>query len=596
MGSKRKSSEATASNTVSAPAASAAASAETQSSEKMTFDSMGLDQRLIQAIARLQFAEPTLVQEKAIPLALEGKDILARAKTGSGKTAAYVIPLIESIIRIKESKPDEKAVRALILVPTRELADQCLRLINNLLPFTGKLVRAVNIAQNVAEPIQRSLLAEIPDIVVSTPSRVLSNLNNSNLSAKGITHVVIDEADLIMSYGYEDDLQAIQKQLPKTLQVFLMSATLTADVNNLKGMFCRNPAILTLHEEEAADADSGKVDQFIVKCSEFDKFLLAYVIFKLDLIKGKTIAFVNDIDRCYRLKLFLEQFGIRSCVLNSDLPINSRLHVVDQFNKNIYSLLIATDDADQLAAEEVPDDTNASKKSKKRKLKDSEYGASRGIDFKNVSCVLNFDLPTTARAYTHRIGRTGRAGNSGMALSFVVPSDKWGTHKASSLESAKKDERILRRIEKEQQKYHGAEIKPYVFDMKQVDAFKYRTEDAFRAVTKTAIREARMKELKQEILASEKLKKAFQENPEELEQLRHDRELHAVRVQSHLKHVPDYLLPEAGRKSLVKDLGFVSMRKGSENRIRKARALHRARAKPKRVDPLKSFKAKKVTK
>lgn len=432
--------------------------------------------------------------------------------------------------------------------------------------------------------------------MVSTPARVLSNLNNSNISVKGITHIVIDEADLIMSYGYEDDLASIKKQLPKTLQVFLMSATLTADVNTLKSMLCRNPAILTLHEEENADSEGGKIDQFMVKCSEFDKFLLAYVIFKLDLIKGKTIAFVNDIDRCYRLKLFLEQFGIRSCVLNSDLPVNSRLHVVDQFNKNIYSLLIATDDADQIAAEEIDIESTTSKKSKRRKLKESEYGASRGIDFQNVSCVLNFDLPTTARAYTHRIGRTGRAGNSGMALSFVVPSDQWGKHKASSLETAKRDEKILARIQNNQQKQNETEIKPYVFDMKQVDAFKYRTEDAFRAVTKTAIREARMKELKQEMLASEKLKKYFQDNPEELEQLRHDRELHSVRVQSHLKHIPDYLLPEAGRNSLVKNLGFVGMKKTSENRIRKARSLHRGRSKPKRVDPLKSFKAKKITK
>ncbi|KAK9389171.1 P-loop containing nucleoside triphosphate hydrolase protein [Lipomyces mesembrius] len=571
----------------------------------LSFESLGLDQRLLQAISRQQFVRPTLVQAKAIPLAFEGKDILARAKTGSGKTAAYAIPIIEAIIRAKYNKPNERATRAIILVPTRELAEQCWNLVNKLVVFCGKLVHGVNIAQNVSDQVQRSLLSELPDIVIGTPLRVLAHIKSSTLLVKNVTHIVVDEADLIMSYGYQADLENIQKHLPKNLQVFLMSATLTGEVNEIKGLFCRNPAILTLHEDQAeAEGDGGTVEQFMVNCSEIDKFLLTYVIFKLGLIKGKAIVFVNDIDRCYRVKLFLEQFGIRACVLNSDFPVNSRLHVIDQFNRNVYNLIIATDEADQIApeeqikVEEVVSASNQSteKKSTKRKLRDREYGVSRGIDFQNVSCVLNFDLPNSSRAYTHRIGRTGRAGNSGMALSFVVPNELWGKHKASSLDTAKRDEKVVARIQRDQKKNHGgAEIKPYVFDMKQVDAFRYRMDDAFRAVTRTAIREARTKELKHEILASEKLKKHFEENPDELEQLRHDREVHAVRVQHHLKHVPDYLLPEAGRQSLVKDLGFVGMHKTQQNRIRRVRAIHKARSKSKRGDPLKSFKVRKHT-
>ncbi|KAK9456811.1 P-loop containing nucleoside triphosphate hydrolase protein [Dipodascopsis uninucleata] len=559
--------------------------------ESVKFEDFGLEPRLLQAIVRQEFTKPTLVQAKAIPLALEGKDILARAKTGSGKTAAYAIPIIEEIIRLKERNPNETGTRAVILVPTRELADQCFKLISRLTVYCGKLVRTVNIAQNVADQVQWSLLSESPEIVIGTPSRVLAQINSHNLSISRLLHWVIDEADLIMSYGYQEDLQNIAKQLPKTLRVFLMSATLTDEVTELKSMFCRNPAILTLQEEEGSEEGSGSISQYKVNCSELDKFLLAYVIFKLNLIKGKTIAFVNDIDRCYRLKLFLEQFGIRSCVLNSDLPINSRLHVVDQFNKNVYNLLIATDEGDQFTS-----DDNIKREvshSKKQKVRDKEYGISRGLDFQNVACVLNFDLPTNTKAYVHRIGRTGRAGKSGMALSFVVPLEEWGKHKASSLKSARRDEKVIARIEKDQKKNHGgADVKPYIFDMKQVDAFRYRMEDAFRAVTRTSIREARMKELKQEILTSEKLKQHFEENPGELEQLRHDGELHSVRVQHHLKHIPEYLLPESGRQSLVKDIGFVGMRRTQQNRIRRARMLHRSRSKPKRVDPLKSFKSK----
>ena len=161
------------------------------------------------------------------------------------------------------------------------------------------------------------------------------------------------------------------------------------------------------------------------------------------MIKGKCIIFVSDIDRCYRLKLFFEQFGIRSCILNSELPVNSRIHVVEEFNRNVYDIIIASDehevlgDEDQVSEEKegVSEADGAAKKSgkkdkedrqqkKRRKTsKNNDYCVSRGIDFKNVACVVNFDLPTSSKSYTHRIGRTARGGQTGMALSFVVPKE-----------------------------------------------------------------------------------------------------------------------------------------------------------------------------
>ncbi|MDA4133097.1 MAG: C-terminal helicase domain-containing protein, partial [Thaumarchaeota archaeon] len=172
------------------------------------------------------------------------------------------------------------------------------------------------------------------------------------------------------------------------------------------------------------------------RCGEDEKFLLSYVIFKLQLIKGKCIIFVADVDRCYRLKLFFEQFGIRSCILNAELPVNSRIHVVEEFNRNVYDIIIASDESEVLGDEdpvaeedEETKEGSESKSGKKKKKKkeeeedqgddrptkkqrrskrDKEYGVSRGIDFKNVACVINFDLPTSSRSYTHRIGRTAR--------------------------------------------------------------------------------------------------------------------------------------------------------------------------------------------
>jgi ATP-dependent RNA helicase DDX56/DBP9 len=343
-----------------------------------------------------------------------------------------------------------------------------------------------------------------------------------------------------------------------------------------------------------------------------------YVIFKLKLIKGKCIIFVAGIDRCYRLKLFLEQFGTKSCILNSELPVNSRIHVVEEFNKNVYDIIIASDEHEVLGDEdsaetegiEVSAATNDGEKEgakkepkkssrKKRKVvkKDKEYGVSRGIDFKNVTCVLNFDLPISSKSYTHRIGRTARAGQTGMALSFVVPTELYRKHKPTSIESTKDDEKVLAKVVKHQAK-KGKEVQPFKFDMKQVEAFRYRMNDALRAVTGVAIREARTRELRQELMKSEKLKRHFEENPGDLHHLRHDGELRPARVQSHLKHVPDYLLPKEGKKGLTPtDLGFVGMRKTTENRIRKSRLANKVKGKGKKAtgrktDPLKTFKAK----
>ncbi|KAJ5093542.1 ATP-dependent RNA helicase dbp9 [Penicillium angulare] len=591
--------------------------------QDLDFEALGLDPRLRQALIKEKFSKPTLVQSKAIPLALEGKDILARAKTGSGKTAAYVLPVLQAILQQKINDPSLRATTGLILVPTRELAEQVQKVVTSFTSFCGKDVRSVNLTQKVSDAVQRTLLADFPDLIISTPTRVLANVNNSALSLEKLTHLVIDEADLVLSYGYDEDINTLSKAIPRGVQTFLMSATLTSEVDTLKSLFCRSPVILKLEDKEEKGAG---VSQFVVKCAEDEKFLLTYVIFKLQLVKGKVIIFVHDVDRCYRVKLFLEQFGIKSCVLNSELPINSRLHVVEEFNKGVYDIIIAADDQEvmgaakqskkslepadtedaeekeekeEIGSSEDENEESTNKKSrpeKRRKMtgKEKDYGVSRGIDFQNVACVLNFDLPTTSKSYTHRIGRTGRAGKAGMALSFVVPLDQFGKHRPTSVSSSKNDETVLTKITKRQGKM-GHEVRPYHFEMQQVDAFRYRMTDALRAVTRLAVQEARAREIRQELIKSEKLKRHFEENPDELRQLRHDGELRAARVQAHLKHVPEYLMPAKGRKGISKEnIGYVGFKKTNENRIRKARDRNRGKARGKKpsggkVDPLKTF-------
>ncbi|KAI9800014.1 MAG: ATP-dependent DNA/RNA helicase [Piccolia ochrophora] len=614
-----------------------------------SFVDLGLDARLLQAVVKEQYSKPTPVQAKAIPLALQGKDVLARAKTGSGKTAAYLLPILHAALGQKSNPQYKKCTSALILVPTRELASQVHKAVESLTTFCAKDIRAVNLTLKVPEAVQRSMLADSPDIVIATPARASSSVGSSALSLERLAFLVIDEADLVLSYGYDDDLQNVSTAVPKGVQTFLMSATLTNEIEILKRLFCRDPVVLTFEEEER---ETNRLSQYIVRCAEDEKFLLIYVIFKLKLVQGKCILFLADIDRCYRLKLYLEQFGIKSCVLNSELPVNSRIHVVEQFNKDVYDIIIATDEHEILrddddettdrpkieestpakkkapAEEKAPAEDSTptdevgpaeengqeqsaatsggivqpSKKKRRQQKRDKEYGVSRGIDFKNVACVLNFDLPSSSKSYTHRIGRTARAGKAGMALSFVIPRELYHKHKPTATPSTKHDDKILEKIMAHQSKL-GHEVKPYVFDMTQVDAFRYRMNDALRAVTPVAVREARTRELRQELLHSEKLKRHFEENPGDLHHLRHDGELRAARIQPHLKHVPDYLLPTGGKKALAEggaDIGFVAFKKTDENRIRKGRSQKRVKGRgvklgrgtTRKVDPLKTFRGK----
>ncbi|XP_056287804.1 probable ATP-dependent RNA helicase DDX56 [Pseudoliparis swirei] len=498
---------------------------------RLEFHEMGLDDRLLKAVADLGWSHPTLIQEKAVPLALEGKDLLARARTGSGKTAAYAIPIIQRILASKQSVR-EQDVRALVLVPTKELGQQVQMMIRQLTAFCSRDVRVADVTGKADLSAQRPVLMEKPDVVVGTPSRILAHLAAQNLVLhSSLEMLVVDEADLLFSFGFEDDLKSLLCHLPKIYQSFLMSATLTEDVQALKELLLHNPVILKLQGSQLPD--SSQLQQYSIKCSEEDKFLLIYTLLKLRLVQGKTLVFVGAVDRSYRLKLFLEQFGIPSCVLNSELPVQSRCHIITQFNQGFYDYIIATDEeslADPAAALQAG--KGKKKKSTERgggKTKDKEFGVSRGVDFQNVANVVNFDFPLTAESYIHRVGRTARADNPGTALSFIAHTE---LSLLEEVEEALTGDNT------------GTGLKPYEFKMEEIEGFRYRCRDAMRSVTKQAVKEARLKEIKLELLNSEKLKTYFDDNPRDLQLLRHDKDLHPAVVKPHLRNVPEYLIPE----------------------------------------------------
>ncbi|KAI0816481.1 ATP-dependent RNA helicase DBP9 [Xylaria sp. FL0064] len=587
---------------------------DTKSSPKdAAFTDFELDSRILTAIAGQSFHKPTTPQALAIPQILDGRSLVLRAKTGSGKTLCYLLPMIERILRNKES--DHSPTSALVLVPTRELADQVLRAIETFTAFCQKDVRAIKLSEQLPDEVVRSMLASTPHIVVATPSRACSSIKLSSW-VSNLKMLVIDEADLVLSYGYDEDLTTLAASIPKGVQTVLTSATLSSDVDHLKNRFCKNPAVLDLNEP---DAEGEGITQYFVECGEDDKFLLIYVLLKLKLIRGKCLIFVaDDVDRSYRLKLYLEQFGIRSAVLNSQLPIASRVHTVQQFNQGLFDILISSDEMEVLGDETDPvgDNNEATatagsdgqdsskqpdskrtqtpppKKKRKPSRRDKDYGVSRGIDFRNVAIVVNFDCPSTARSYAHRIGRTARAGQTGTSLTMVVPTEKFRKHIPTSIPSAENDERTLSKIKK-QQAASGKELKPWHFDWKTLEGFRYRVNDAIRAVTKVAVREARMREIRQELLKSDKLQRRFEENPAELHALRHDGQLRSARTQPHLKDVPDYLLPEGKKNLTASDIGFVPMKK-LDGKSRKGRIFKGKgkRSGGRKIDPLRSFKAR----
>uniref|UniRef100_A0AAQ5X376 Probable ATP-dependent RNA helicase DDX56 n=1 Tax=Amphiprion ocellaris TaxID=80972 RepID=A0AAQ5X376_AMPOC len=509
--------------------------------ERLQFHEMGLDDRLLKAVADLGWSQPTLIQEKAIPLALEGKDLLARARTGSGKTAAYAVPVIQRILTSKQSVR-EQDVRALILVPSKELGQQVQTMIRQLTFFCSRDVRVTDISGKADLSAQRPILMEKPDVVVGTPSRVLAHLNAQNLVLhSSLEMLVVDEADLLFSFGFEADLKNLLCHLPKIYQSFLMSATLSEDVQALKELLLHNPVVLKLQGSQLPD--SSQLQQYSIKCEEEDKFLLIYTLLKLQLLQGKTLVFVGAVDRCYRLKLFLEQFGIPACVLNSELPVQSRCHIITQFNQGFYDYIIATDEQSLADPAAAAAQTTAGKEKKKNtekggKAKGKEYGVSRGVDFQNVSNVINFDFPATVESYIHRVGRTARADNPGTALSFISHTELDLLSEVEEALTGDNAESVL---------------KPYEFKMKEIEGFRYRCRDAMRSVTKQAVREARLKEIKQELLNSEKLKTYFDDNPRDLQLLRHDKDLHPAVVKPHLKNIPEYLVPQT-LKSVVHPL------------------------------------------
>jgi superfamily II DNA/RNA helicase len=351
------------------------------------FEDLNLDRRLQLGIDALQHTGPTEVQQRVVPAALAGDDLLASAATGSGKTLAYLIPVAEKILASKAC--DRAGTLALVLVPTRELARQVATVCDQLCARSP--LRAQAITGGVDLKYQKSLLRKDPEVVVATPGRLLEHLQAGSADLDTLQTLVLDEADRMLDMGLRDDVLAIAQRCESQPQVLLVSATLThPGVKALAGTLLNSPRkILVGREREALGAVRH---QLILADSQQHKDKLISALLTREGLR-RALVFCNRRKTAERLAALLGRQHLRCACLHGELSTEQRKRVLQQFREDKVSVVCATD------------------------------VAARGLDVKDIQTVINYDIPDSGDDYVHRTGRTGRAGAAGEAISLAAASD-----------------------------------------------------------------------------------------------------------------------------------------------------------------------------
>lgn len=369
----------------------------------MYFDELDINDDILDALDDMNFVECTPIQEQAIPVVLDGRDLLASAQTGTGKTAAYLLPLLELLSR-GGSNADK--VNALILVPTRELAQQVDQLLGGFAYYLNiSWIAVYGGNDGVAFAQQQRAFAQGGDIVVATPGRLLSLIRSSKVDLSGIDYLILDEADRMLDIGFYDDIMEIIRQLPEKRQNLMFSATFPKDVEKLARKVLKNPEEIKISVSKPADG----ITQGVYIVHENQKIDLVTSLFA-ETSYSKAIIFLSSKDKVKELYNTLRRRRLSVAQIHSDLDNATRSQVLLDFKNNKVHILVATD------------------------------VVSRGIDIDDIELVINYDAPQQPEDYVHRVGRTARAGAKGMAIMFISPRDK--------LRLAKIEKFIDRKIER----------------------------------------------------------------------------------------------------------------------------------------------------
>jgi ATP-dependent RNA helicase RhlE len=367
----------------------------------MNFESFNLHPHIESGVRAFGYTEPTPIQIQAIPPILQNKDVMAQAQTGTGKTAAFVLPILQRLI-----DGPRKRIRALIIAPTRELAEQTHEAIGHLGRYTK--LKSVTIYGGVNQNLQIRKLQSGADIVVACPGRLIDLMDKGIVDLKRIEVLVLDEADRMFDMGFLPDVRNILKRLPVERQTLLFSATMPDDVRNLAESVLRNPVAVQV-------GDAAPISTVSHAIYPVDPHLKAPLLMKIlnSTDTASVLVFTRTKDRATRLARQMKRSGFLVTSLQGDLPQNKRQEALDGFRSGKYQVLVATDIA------------------------------ARGIDVSKISHVINYDMPDTVDAYTHRIGRTGRATRTGDAFTFVTRPDRAFVWTIENVLGEKLERRIL---------------------------------------------------------------------------------------------------------------------------------------------------------
>jgi ATP-dependent RNA helicase RhlE len=349
------------------------------------FDQLSLDPRLLGGIRDLGWDATRSVQSGVIPLALKSQDVIACAETGTGKTAAFLVPILQRFLN--EPPPQPPRTRALVLAPTRELAVQIEDQVQGLTYHTT--ISSIAVYGGVAMDIQERALRAGADIVVATPGRLMDHMRHDSIDFSGLEILVLDEADRMLDMGFWPDVQRILSALPPKRQTLLFSATMPAEVLKLTKEFLHDPKLVQVGRRGGPAQTISHATQ-AVPASQKTQWLARWL---RDEATGPVLVFCRTKIGADRLATKLSSMGVRAAALHADRTQQQRMAAVEGFRTGVYPVLVATD------------------------------VAARGLDIEGIAHVVNFEVPDTPEAYVHRVGRTGRAETTGSALTLVAPEE-----------------------------------------------------------------------------------------------------------------------------------------------------------------------------
>ena len=347
------------------------------------FDQFGLNAELVQTAAELGFTAPTPIQQAVIPPIVAGRDVIGQAQTGTGKTAAYGLPLLHRLDR------QHRGVQALVLAPTRELAIQVAAALQQYGRGLGTNVLALYGGQSYQQQLRS--LRERVEVVVGTPGRLLDLMEQGNLDLGGVRTVVLDEADEMLSMGFVEDIESILDRIPPERQTLLFSATISRRVLGLSKRYLRDPETVSVTPEQLTGAS---IEQRYYLVNPQDKVAALTRLIEMETIDS-ALVFARTRLGTGELANQLSTRGYAAEALNGDLSQDARIQVLNRFRAGQVKVLVATD------------------------------VAARGLDIDDISHVFNFDLPDDPEVYVHRVGRTGRAGREGVAITLLSPRERW---------------------------------------------------------------------------------------------------------------------------------------------------------------------------